>query len=492
MLNWTFFIGFILVTAWVGHKASKAIVNAEDYMVAGRSLGPIAISCTMIATWLGTGSLIGFVGTGYNYGITVVSYTAASTLAALCIRYLWCEWLRKKGFVTMPDWMGYIYGSDKYIKAFTSFCYIFMYCSWTVGMASGCGIMCKNLLGIPTWVGALVCGIVFIAFTVTGGMYAVAWMDVFQQVIITIGMLLLFGGIGIKTGWFSGVNPTNLGTEYFNFSLPNRWWVISIVLTYFFGNLFGQTYYQRIYASRDLKTAKIGLWAGALAVLIVGIYCMVIGLSVRATGVQLEKADDAVFWAINHWMPFWMNPVYLVAILAAAFSTADSALNAASTNVANDIYKNIFKPGATDQEMIKVAKIATVVLGVVCVGMAMRPIQMLVLIFKGAQVAIIGGIFWPIILGMYWKGASKNAARVTTLLGAVTGIVFEFTPSLKTLVGGGAIPGVVTGFLLMAGISLISKEKCGGAYYRKVDDVQSENNMKRAAGAEAATAASKE
>ncbi|HCP14267.1 MAG TPA: hypothetical protein DIT32_00530 [Peptococcaceae bacterium] len=474
MLNWTFFIGFILLTAWVGHKASKEVVSAEDFMVAGGKLGPVAISCTMIATWLGTGSLIGFVGTGYNYGITVVSYTAAATLAALTIRYLWCEWLRNKGFVTMPDWMGYIYGSDKYIKAFTSFCYIFMYCSWTVGMASGCGIMCKNLLGIPTWVGALVCGIVFIAFTVTGGMYAVAWMDVFQQVVITIGILLLFVGIGAQTGWYTLITPENLGTQYFNFSLPNYWWVISIVLTYFFGNLFGQTYYQRIYASRDLKTAKIGLLAGAIAVILVGIYCMYVGLSVRATGVVLEKADDAVFWAINQWMPFWMKPVYLIAILAAAFSTADSALNAASTNVANDIYKNIINPKVDDKSLIKVAKIATVVLGVLCVGLALRPITMLVLIFKGAQVAIIGGIFWPIILGMYWKGAAKSAARVTTLLGAVVGIVFEFSPGLKTLVGGGAIPGVIAGFILMFGISLFSQDKCGGAYYRKLNEMQTE------------------
>jgi len=472
MVNWIFFIGFIVVTAAVGHKASKAIVSAEDYMVAGRTLGPLAVSCTMIATWLGTGSLIGFVGTGYNFGITVVSYTAASTLAALTICFVFAKWLRKKGFVTMPDWMGYIYGNDKYIKAFTSFCYIFMYCSWTVGCATGCGIMCANLLGIPTWVGALVCGVVFIAFTVTGGMYAVAWMDVFQQIIMTAGMLLLICFVGAKTGMFQGVNPTNLGVEYFNFSLPDRWWVVSIVLTYFFGNLFGQTYYQRIYASKDLKTAKIGLWAGAIAVLLVGLYCMYVGLSVRAAGAVLENADDAVFWAIDNWMPFWMKPVYLVAILAAAFSTADSALNAASTNIANDIYKNIVNPKADDKQIIRVAKIATVVLGAVCVGMALRPISMLVLIFKGAQVAIIGGIFWPIVLGMYWKGATKTACRLTTPVGAIVGIVFEFAPGLKSLVGGGAIPGVIAGFVLMVGISLLTKDKCGGAYFRAVKEVE--------------------
>lgn len=467
MLNWTFFIGFILVSAWVGWRATEEIESAEDFMVAGRKLGTFSIACTMIATWLGTGSLIGFVGVGYRYGITVVAYTVAAGIAALTIGYFWAKWLREKGFVTMPDWMGYIYGPDKYIKAFTSFCYVFMYCSWTVGMATGCGIMSQNLLGIPVWLGSLICGFIFIVFTVTGGMYAVAWMDVFQQVVMTVGMLILAALVGTKTGWFSDVSSTTLGAEYFNFSLPDYWWVISIVLTYFFGNLFGQTYYQRIYAAKDLKTARIGLWSAAIAVVIVGFYCMFIGLSVRAAGAQLAKPDDAVFWAITNWAPFWMKPVYLVAILAAAFSTADSALNAASTNIANDIYKNIFKPEADDKSIIKVARIATVVLGVVCVAMSLRPIQMLVLIFKGAQVALIGGIFWPIILGMYWKGASKTAALFTIPLGAITGIVFEFTPGLKTYFGGGAIPGIIVGFVLMIIISLLTKDKSGGAYYRE-------------------------
>lgn len=466
MLNWAFFIGFILVTAWVGWRATEEVETAEDYMVAGRKLGPIAISCTQIATWLGTGSLIGFVGVGYKYGITVVSYTAAASLAALTILYFWAKWLREKGFITMPDWMAYIYGPDKYIKAFTSFCYVFMYCSWTVGMATGCGIMSQNLLNIPFWVGATICGIVFIIFTVTGGMYAVAWMDVFQQVIITVGMLVLLALVGNSTGWFSGVSSANLGAQYFNFSLPDYWWVISIVLTYFFGNLFGQTYYQRIYAAKDMKTASIGLWAAAIAVICVGIYCMYIGLSVKAAGAQLARPDDAVFWAIDNWTPFWMKPVYLIAILAAAFSTADSALSAAACNVANDLYKSIYNPQADDKSIIKVGKIATVVLGSICVMIALNPISMLVLIFKGAQVALIGGIFWPIILGMYWKGATKTAALFTIPIGAFIGIAFEFVPKLNTFCGGGAIPGVISGFVIMFVISLLTKDKCGGAYYR--------------------------
>lgn len=206
--------------------------------------------------------------------------------------------------------------------------------------------------------------------------------------------------------------------------------------------------------------------------LLVGFYCMYVGLSVRAAGAVLENADDAVFWAIGTWMPVWMKPVYLIAILAAAFSTADSALNAASTNIANDTYKNIYRPNADDKQIVRVAKIGTVVLGAVCVGLALRTISMLVLIFKGAQVAIVGGVFWPILLGMFWKGATKSACRITTPVGALVGIVFEFTPGLKDLMGGGAIPGIIAAFVLMVGISLMTRDKCGGTFHRVSKQVQ--------------------
>lgn len=469
MGNWIYFLGFIVVTALVGMRASKKIVTSDDYISASGTLGPLAISCTLIATWLGTGSLIGFVGTGYTYGVTVVAFTAGSALSALVICLVFSRWTKQKNIATIPQWLDYIYGDNKYIKGFSSLCYIFMYCSWTLGCAVGCGTMCHNLLGIPTWLGAVICCAIFTIFTVTGGLYAVAWMDVFQQVVMTIGMILLVGFVGSRTGWFDGVNSANLGAEYFNFSLPNRWYVVSITMTYFCGHLFGQTYYQRIAASRDLKTARIGLLCGGAAVLLVGIYCLFVGLSVRAAGASISATDDTVFWAISTWLPKWMTPVYLIAILAAAFSTADSALNSASSNVARDIYKNIFKPEAKDQEVVKLAKIATVVLGMICLGLSLRPISMLVNIFKGAQVCIVGGIFWPIILGMFWKKATLQAAIATIPIGALTGIAFEFIPALKVLFGGGAIPACIVGFLTMVVVSLATKSRCGGAYYRKIE-----------------------
>ena len=467
MTNWIFFIAFILLTALVGTLASKKVTSSDDFISASGTLGPLAISCTLIATWLGTGSLIGFVGTGYSYGSTVVAFTAGSCAAAFIILILFSKWAKNHNIATIPQWLEYIYGDNKWVKIFASCCYIFMYCSWTLGCATGCGTMCHNLLGIPTWVGSVVCCAIFIIFSMTGGMYAVAWMDVFQQVIMALGMILLVGFVATKTGFFSGVNAANLGKEYFNFSLPTRGYVISITLTYICGHTFGQTYYQRIAASRDVKTARIGLTAGGIAVLLVGLYCMYIGLSVRAAGAAIESTDDTVFWAINNWMPSFMTPVYLIAILGAAFSTADSALNSAASNVSRDIYKNILKPDATDKQVMLVARISTVIIGIICLCISLHSVPMLVNIFKGAQVCIVGGIFWPIMLGMFWKKSTLKAAICTIPVGAIVGIVFEFTPNLKTICGGGAIPACIVGFVMMIVVSLItSKEAVGGAFYR--------------------------
>src|SRR5690625_4248829 len=109
MVMWIAFILFIASILVIGYISSRKVSSLEDYMVGGRKLGPVAIICTQIATWVGAGSLVGYIGTGYGYGVVTIGYTAAAGIAALLIGMLWASWLRKKGFVTMPDWMGYIY-----------------------------------------------------------------------------------------------------------------------------------------------------------------------------------------------------------------------------------------------------------------------------------------------------------------------------------------------------------------------------------------------
>src|SRR5699024_6373594 len=212
---------------------------------------------------------------------------------------------------------------------------------WVIGQATVCGVMTAYLLDIPNYVGVLICGITFIIFTVSGGLYTVAWTDVLLQIVLSLGVIALV--VGVVFAIFSPSFPTldPLSIDYFNFSLPNYWWVISIMMSYFFGNLFGQTFYQRIYAAKDLKTARHGLYGALIALLIIGVFSTFIGLMIRAMGAELGNPDDAIFWLLEEIIPPWVIPIYLIAILGAAFSTANSALNAAATNFANDIYQKI-------------------------------------------------------------------------------------------------------------------------------------------------------
>jgi SSS family solute:Na+ symporter len=463
VLNYTFLGLFLLFTYLIGKYASQRVNNVSDFIVGSGTLGPFAIICTQVATWFGAGCLIGHIGSAYRNGITILASIMCVGLGALFTNILFAKWLRQQKWKTLADWTCNIYGESKYMRVMVSLLHLVLYSSWTVAQVTGCGFMVSNLLGVQYWVGVVLFSVIIILLTTSGGMIGVAWMDSFHQIVITIGWVVLIFFAFRQTNGFKVA--FDVGREYFNFSKPSTLWFISTALGTTCASIFAQTAIQRIWASKDLKTAQIGLSCSFVVSVIISFLVMIVGLSVRGLGANLETPDDSVFWLIAA-MPKWVEPLYIIAILGAAFSTADSALNATASNIANDVYHNVINTEADDNAVLRVAKLATVIIGVCCMLLSLRPITMISYMFKVGYAIVTGGLFFPLMLGMYWKRASRKAAMISMASGTIGAVIFEFVPSLNMVLGGGTLPGVILGGVTMVVGSFIFSDACGDAIHR--------------------------
>lgn len=479
VLNVVSLVVFLVLTFGIGRYASARVKNMDDYVVASGKLGPIAIICTQIATWCGAGCLIGHVANGYLNGVSVIASIFSCGLGALIASLLFSKWLRKQKWRTMSDWACNIYGESKYIRVLVSILHVILYMSWVVAQIALCGTMFANLLGLPSWVGVVVCGTLICLLTTTGGMVGVAWMDTVHQILIVIAFVLISFFAAKLTNGFSIVTPQNLGVEFFNFSLPNNLWFVSTLLCTTCASIFAQTAIQRVWASRDLKTARAGLFGSFVAAAVIAILVVYIGLSARALNLDVTSANGAVYALINQ-MPKWVSPIFIIGVLGAAFSTTDSALNSASSNVAEDVYRKVINTKADDKQTLKVAKIVTVVLSVIGIVLAIKPLTLISYMFKVGYTIITGGIVVPMFLGMYWKKATREAAIVSMTVGSIVAICFECIPGLNTLIGGGTIPSVAISLIIMIVGSLVTKTHCGDAIHRPEIEAPKQNSFSEA------------
>ena len=121
-------------------------------------------------------------------------------------------------------------------------------------------------------------------------------------------------------------------------------------------------------------------------------------------------------------MPAGVTGIIVSALTAAIMSTADSGLMCATTVFCNDIVKGYIKPDITDKQIIKTGKVTIIVIGILSLSIALYIPQILKLMMYAYQ--FNAAIFWPAMLGLFWKGSTSEAAFWSLLVGGIGSVVW--------------------------------------------------------------------
>lgn len=481
----TFILYLILMLA-IGIVAYRRTQDLSDYVLGGRNLGPIPSALSAGASDMSGWLLMGL--PGYAMAAGFGSFWLAGGLLV----GTWLNWLlvaqrlrvysqRADDALTLPAFFEKRFEDNSHslrvISAIFVLAFFLFYTS--SGLVAG-GKLFETVFGFDYTIAVLVGAVAVISYTLFGGFLAVSWTDVVQGLLMVGALILVplfaMGEIGGLSGTLAAVEAKN--PELLNMFTDAEGEAITLIGTLsLLGwglGYFGQPHIlarfkgikskDHVPAARRIAVIWSGIsMAGACLIGLAAIGYLPEGLGDNETVFMVLV--DALFHPA-------IAGILLAAILAAVMSTADSQLLVSSSALAEDFYKALFNQDASQEQLVKVGRIAVVVIAIIATALAMDKDSKVLALVSYAW-AGFGAAFGPaLILSLYWKRMNKAGALAGIITGGVTVVVW------KQLSGGWfdvyeIIPGVLFAFVAIIIASLVTAPP-SASILQRFDDVESE------------------
>lgn len=408
----------MLALGWYGMRRAK---TRDDYLVAGRNLGPGFYLGTMAATVLGGASTIGTVRLGYVHGISGFWLCGAIGLGIVGLSLFLAKPLLKLKIYTVTQVLERRYNP----AARQSSAVIMLVYALMIGATStiAIGTVMQVLFGLPFWVAILVGGGVVVLYSTIGGMWSLTLTDIVQFLIMTVGLVFLLMPMSIADagGWNALVEK--LPARYFDFTAIGWDTIVTYFLIYFFGIFIGQDIWQRVFTARSEGVAKVAGTAAGLYCVLYGLAGALIGMAAKVLLPDLENVNNAFASVVEHSLPNGIRGLVIAAALAALMSTASAGLLAASTTITQDLLPLLRGGRTSGNGDVHENRIATLLLGVVMLGIALV-VSDVISALTVAYNLLVGGMLVPLIGAIYWKRATTAGAIASMILGFLTVLGF--------------------------------------------------------------------
>ncbi len=431
--------GVFLYISW--RVQGKAKVSFSQYAIGGGTFPMILIFFTQFATIMGAGNFIGHAGSGYVEGLPWLVFIAGEQGSKILFALVFAGLAGRFTYNTFPEMIDDLISRDKITRAMAGILASCIMIAWVGGQGKAFGDIFNIFTGANPIPVILLFTSIFIIYTTMGGIYSVVWTDLFQG-IMTVVFAVIFYGFAFKQIDFSfavlGERLAAVGkAEMMTFAGTNVMNLITKFITGVIGILVAQIYWQRCFASNSPKTARNGLLYSGIIAIVMTMMTAIVGMIILTMNQSLD-ANSAMSWFMMNKVPLFISATIFMLILAAGMSSADSNLNSASVLVTNDLIKP-FAKNITDKELVKYAKILTVVIGVFAALGAIYASSILSL-FSKAYTMAGAGLVPLLVIGLVWKERPKEQfemgkrnSKVTpwgARVGIVVGSVLSMLPQL--------------------------------------------------------------
>lgn len=406
---------YLAVMLFFGYLGYRRATSNDDYLVAGRRLGPLFYMGTLAAVVLGGASTIGGVRLGYTYGISGMWMVFWLGVGIVALSLFFSGTLTRLRVYSLPEMLERRYGAaaSRVISGIVMIAYDLMV---AVTSVLAIAAVVDVILGIPATPAILIGGGVVVIYSVLGGMWSISLTDILQFIIMTIGifLILLPAGVGQAGGW-SGMK-LELPESFFDLGSMGGSTIFTYFLIYFFGIIVGQDVWQRVFTARSPKIAKYG---GLSA----GVYCMfyavagaIIGMAAASLFPGLDAPDTAFAVLTKGVLPDGLSGLVIAAALAAIMSTASATILASSTVFGNDVWGVLVKKSAR-MESMKESRWWTLAAGVlvVLVSLVVRDV---VTALTVAYNLLVGGLLVPVVAALFWRRATSRGAFASIVVGS--------------------------------------------------------------------------
>lgn len=442
---YTVLVLYLGIMAFIGWYAGRKTNSIGDFFVLSGKAGVLVSGIAYFSTQFSMGTFLGTPGTIYGVGyagmaISVPGAVFCMILPALLIGRKLITLGHKYGFLTMADYLTDRYHS-KNMSGVLGVMMLFFLVPMMGAQIIGAGVIVHVFTGLPEWVGVVGMGIIVILYCMTGGMKGAMMTDVIQGSLMIATAVVTFIVSIVMGGGFSNINHTlqSMNEAYLTFPgangyMPWTYYVSNIVLWSFF--TMGQPHlFTKFFAMKDHKTMFKAILLGTAGMFFSATLIEWAGVNGIASIQNIEKADQIIPMILQRGMNPFLASIFIAGIVAAGMSTIDGILVTTTGAVTRDIYQKIINKDATDETVMKLSKVVTVIIGiiVICFGV-FQPgsiFEINLFAFSGMAIFVV-----PILFGIYWKKATAKGAIASVIVGIISLLLFTLNPSVKALAMG--------------------------------------------------------
>ena len=411
--------------------------SEKEYFLGGRKMGPWVSALSAGASDMSAWSLMGLPASVFAFGLGQTWIGVGLLLGYALSWILEAPRLRKFTIVaddsiTIPQYLTNRFkSSGKVIRIVCAVLFLVAYTVYAASSMKACGTLLNTVTGMDPKVAMYLSAVIIIAYTFLGGYSAVCWTDFFQGMLMLAALLIApIFALAILNRGGGVMTAAEMPEGYWNFFTAD-WRDIISGLGWGLG-YFGMPHiivrFMSLDSAKSLKKSRvIGIsWTAVI---------LIFGCGVGAIGHLLlgDIADSSTVFiqVVRKLFSGFAGGavicgILLSAILAAAMSSADSQLLAASGAFASDVYKPILRKGkATDKEMSLMGRLVVIVISVIAVLIASNPNSGTGMSLVENAWGLFGAAFGPaIVLSLYWKRFNLPGAAAAIIAGGLTDILW--------------------------------------------------------------------
>lgn len=469
-------IVYLIGMVVIGIILAKRAKSSDEYMAGGRNLPLWLVTATLFATWWGGGTVLGGSGAAYGGGFHAVIYDPFGAGLTLVLSGLFMMKIVHDAKVnTIAQFFSCRY--NKVASRVSAIVMIPTYALFAAVQLVAIGKIFQVVLGWNYEVSIIIGAIIIVAYTILGGILAVAWTDFFQIVIVLIGLIIIFP-LAIKTaGGWSAVKAAT-PPEFFDFfpskgaTIGDHLWWWGALLGVGLGTMAGPDLYQRAIIAKTGKTASIASVSSGIGYWILGtipVFLGFVGITLVSQGVLSadivdEDSEKIILLLARLVLHPTVAGIFIASLLAAVMSTADSAIFATAAVMGNDIVKPIYEKTKgkelSDKGLITVTRYSIIAFTLIALLIGFNYPVMYDLLIIGFQL-LFHMLFFPLILGVYWKKANTTGSSWGMGTGFVIAMIWlissgTFYPEPEWLWTLG--PGITSGVVMII-VSLVTQKK---------------------------------
>ena len=405
-------VGYAAVMVAMGIYYARSTRTANQFMVADRSIPAWAAGLAVMSAYTSSLSYIATPGKAYdaNWHVIIFALTILPVAWFVC-RYV-IPYYRRKQIISVYEFLEERLGV--WARAYAAFSFVLYMVGRMAVILYLAALLLTQFVDWPISLVIVVIGVVTVVYTLMGGMEAVIWTDVIQSVVMIGGILVcaailtrrIFAPPDYLIQSALDADKFSLGSTTMSLHHRTIWVMIIYCVTENLRNLMADQNYVQKYSSVATEgQAKRSVWMAMLIYIPLTAVFLYIGTALfafyqggRALPAHITRGDQVFPYFIATELPPVVKGLVIAAIMAAAMSTIDSALNCSATVFLLDFVKRFIRPTISDRQSMNFLRLGTVVWGLLGTGFALLMIRAASALDIWWQ---ISGIFGGGILGLF-------------------------------------------------------------------------------------------